>query len=91
MVQGPRTVDAMMLAEELDADWASIHVEQAPVIPETYRNLATGGSGATRDAWKYMRQEGAEAREMRPSRLVAIGRDVIQRIRRRMLHRRASA
>ena len=64
MGQGPRTVDAMMLAEELEANWSSIHIEQAPVIPGTYHHLATGGSGATREAWKYMRQAGAEAREL---------------------------
>jgi isoquinoline 1-oxidoreductase subunit beta len=63
MGQGPRTSEVMMLAEELDADWTSIRVEQAPVVPAIYRHLATGGSGATRDAWKYMRQAGAEARE----------------------------
>jgi isoquinoline 1-oxidoreductase subunit beta len=39
MGQGPRTVDTMMLADELEADWSTIRVEQAPVIPETYKNL----------------------------------------------------
>ena len=51
MGQGPRTVDTMMLADELEADWSSIRVEQAPVIPEIYRNLSTGGSGGTGAAW----------------------------------------
>jgi len=64
MGQGPRTVDTMMLAEELEADWATIRVEQAPVIPETYQNLHTGGSGGTASAWNYMRKVGAQAREM---------------------------
>ncbi len=41
MGQGARTVGAMMLAEELDADWASVRVEQAPVIPATYGHLGT--------------------------------------------------
>ena len=35
MGQGARTVDTMMLADELEADWSKIHVEQAPVIPGT--------------------------------------------------------
>jgi isoquinoline 1-oxidoreductase beta subunit len=64
MGQGPRTVDAMMLADELEADWSTIRVEQAPVIPETYKNLATGGSGGTATAWDNMRKVGAQAREM---------------------------
>jgi isoquinoline 1-oxidoreductase subunit beta len=64
MGQGPRTVDTMMLADELEADWSTIRVEQAPVIPETYKNLKTGGSGGTGTAWDYMRKVGAQAREM---------------------------
>src|SRR5437588_5080220 len=64
MGQGPRTVDTMMLADELEADWSTIQVEQAPVIPETYKNLHTGGSGGTGAAWTYMRKVGAQAREM---------------------------
>jgi isoquinoline 1-oxidoreductase beta subunit len=64
MGQGPRTVDTMMLADELEADWSKIRVEQAPVIPETYKNLSTGGSGGTGAAWNYMRKVGAQAREM---------------------------
>jgi isoquinoline 1-oxidoreductase beta subunit len=64
MGQGPRTVGAMMLADELEADWSTIRVEQAPVIPETYKNLATGGSGGTATAWDNMRKVGAQAREM---------------------------
>jgi isoquinoline 1-oxidoreductase beta subunit len=63
MGQGPRTTDIMLLAEELDADWATIRVEQAPVIPGTFQHLKTGGSGATREAWNYMRRAGAQARE----------------------------
>jgi CO/xanthine dehydrogenase Mo-binding subunit len=54
----------MMLADELEADWSTIRVEQAPVIPEIYQNLSTGGSGATETAWDYMRKAGAQAREM---------------------------
>jgi isoquinoline 1-oxidoreductase subunit beta len=64
MGQGARTVDTMMLADELEADWSKIRVEQAPVIPETYQNLATGGSGGTGRAWDYMRKVGAQAREI---------------------------
>lgn len=64
MGQGPRTADTMMLAEELEADWSMIRVEQAPVIPAVYQHLATGGSGGVGTAWGYMRQAGAQAREI---------------------------
>lgn len=64
MGQGPRTVDTMMLADELEADWSTIRVEQAPVIPAIYQNLSTGGSGGTGSAWNYIRKVGAQAREM---------------------------
>ena len=64
MGQGARTVDTMMLAEELEADWSTIRVEQAPVIPEIYQNLSTGGSGGTGAAWDYMPKVGAQAREI---------------------------
>ncbi len=62
--QGARTVDTIMLADELDADWDKIQVEQADVLPAVYRHLATGGSGGTASAWETMRQAGAQAREM---------------------------
>jgi len=64
MGQGPRTVDTMILADELEADWSTIRVEQAPVIPQVYRNLHPGGSGGTGSAWGYMRKVGAQAREL---------------------------
>ena len=64
MGQGPRTVDMMMLAEELEVDPANIQVEQAPVDQDIYKNLVTGGSGGTGSAWDYMRKVGAQAREM---------------------------
>jgi isoquinoline 1-oxidoreductase beta subunit len=55
MGQGPRSMESMLLAEELEADWTTIRVEQAPVIPEVYRHLVTGGSGGTRWAWDHLR------------------------------------
>jgi isoquinoline 1-oxidoreductase subunit beta len=64
MGQGTRTANAMMLADELEADWTAIRVEQAPTIPAIYQHLATGGSGGTEVTWIPMRQAGAQAREM---------------------------
>jgi isoquinoline 1-oxidoreductase subunit beta len=64
MGQGPRTVVPMMIADELEADWSTIRIEQAPTIPEIYKGLSTGGSGGVEDTWPSMRKVGAQAREM---------------------------
>jgi isoquinoline 1-oxidoreductase beta subunit len=64
MGQGTRTADVMMLADELEADWATIGVEQAPTLPEIYKHLHTGGSGGTEATWMPMRRAGAQAREL---------------------------
>jgi isoquinoline 1-oxidoreductase beta subunit len=62
--QGARTYTPMMIAEELEADWSTIRVEQAPTIPSVYQNLRTGGSGGVESIWTAMRQAGAQAREL---------------------------
>jgi len=43
--QGSRTYVPMMIAEELDVDWSTVVVEQAPTHPDIYENLHTAGSG----------------------------------------------
>ena len=62
--QGSRTYTPMMIAEELEVDWSTIHVEQAPTIPSIYHGLRTGGSGGVASTFTPMRQVGAQAREM---------------------------
>ncbi|HET9308550.1 MAG TPA: xanthine dehydrogenase family protein molybdopterin-binding subunit [Candidatus Sulfotelmatobacter sp.] len=62
--QGSRTYTPMMIAEELEVEWSSIHVEQAPTIPAIYQGLRTGGSGGVASTFTPMRQVGAQAREM---------------------------
>jgi isoquinoline 1-oxidoreductase subunit beta len=64
MGQGTRTANAMMLAEELDADWSTIRVEQAPTVPSVYKRLSTGGSGGTSVTWLPLRRAGAQARQL---------------------------
>src|SRR3989338_2765660 len=54
----------MILAEELDVDWASVRVEQARTDPRIYRSLGTGGSTSVRESFLPLRQAGAAAREM---------------------------
>jgi isoquinoline 1-oxidoreductase subunit beta len=62
--QGAWTALAMILAEELEADWAKIRLEQAPTISGVYEQTLTGGSSSVRKSWTSLRQAGAQAREM---------------------------
>ncbi|MFI4980878.1 MAG: molybdopterin cofactor-binding domain-containing protein, partial [Nevskiales bacterium] len=68
MGQGVLTAIPMLLAEELDADWSQVSVEQAPA-DKAYNNpmfgmQATGGSTTVRAHWEPLRKAGAAAREM---------------------------
>jgi isoquinoline 1-oxidoreductase subunit beta len=63
MGQGPRTSLAMILAEELDADWSRIVVEQAD-LDSKYGDMTTGGSLSIRSSWDPLRKAGATARNM---------------------------
>lgn len=68
MGQGVHTAIPMMVAEELDADWKTVRVEQAPV-DQAYANpafgmQATGGSTTVRGHWTVVREAGAAARAM---------------------------
>jgi isoquinoline 1-oxidoreductase beta subunit len=59
---------AMILAEELDADWSRVQAEFAPAAPAYFNPMfgrqATGGSTATRAFWTPLRTAGATAREL---------------------------
>jgi isoquinoline 1-oxidoreductase beta subunit len=68
MGQGVHMGIASLVAEELDADWKTVKLEQAPV-DKAYNNpifgmQATGGSTAIRGHYEPMRKAGAAAREM---------------------------
>ena len=68
MGQGVLTAIPQLMAEELDADWALVSVEQAPVSAAfnnpAFGMQATGGSTTVRGHWDVMRQAGATARAM---------------------------
>src|SRR3979411_2935709 len=69
MGQGIYTGVAMVLAEELDADFSSVVLEHAPANEKLYANpafgiQATGGSTSLRVFWKPLREAGASARAM---------------------------
>lgn len=70
MGQGVRTSLAMILAEELDADWSRIKLVQASPGP-VFDDLGTGGSDSVRDGWRTLRKAGAAAREMLTSAAAA--------------------
>jgi isoquinoline 1-oxidoreductase subunit beta len=63
MGQGPRTSLAMILAEELDADWARVSVEQAD-LDAKFGDMTTGGSLSVRSSWDPLRQAAAATRQM---------------------------
>src|SRR5437764_1203992 len=65
MGQGSQTGLAMILAEELEADWANVRLGPVPENPAGWsRRMATGGSTAIRTSWDPLRKAGATAREM---------------------------
>jgi isoquinoline 1-oxidoreductase beta subunit len=63
MGQGVRTSMTMLVAEELDADWSAIRIQQAPTS-EAYGEERTQGSTSVRMSWQILRQAGATARAM---------------------------
>ena len=69
MGQGTTTGLATLVAEELDADWASLRSEWAPSDAATYGNMfmgaqGTGGSTSIANSYLQYRQAGAATRAM---------------------------
>lgn len=64
MGQGIRTSLPMVVADELDANWWHVKVEQAPGDEEKYGNQDTDGSRSMRHFFMPMRRVGAAARQM---------------------------
>lgn len=68
MGQGIMTGIAMLIAEELDADWDTVRAEFAPAATAYFNPLMrrqhTGGSTAVRGFWEVVRKAGAVGRDM---------------------------
>ena len=68
--QGSHAGLAAIVAEELDADWSKVVVEQAPAnaklygTPMMFGMQGTGGSSAINSSWTLLRTAGAAARAM---------------------------
>ena len=62
--QGIKTAFPLIIAEELDAKWSDVIVEQAPVNPAVYGRQSAGGSRSIPDSWDQLRRAGAVARSM---------------------------
>ena len=62
--QGIKTAFAVIVAEELDADWKKVVVKQANLDAKRYERQLTGGSGAIKHSWERLRKAGATAKQL---------------------------
>ena len=62
--QGIKTSFGVIIADELDADWNHVTMEQADINPKVYGSQGAGGSTSIPRAWNQLRQAGAGAKAM---------------------------
>ncbi len=92
MGTGVRTSLPLIVAEEMEADWSRVKVQQAPGDEVKYGNQDTDGSRSTRHYLIPMRQIGASARTHAGSRrrqtLGRAGRPRSRRVNHEVVHSR---
>lgn len=62
--QNVKTSMPMIVAEELDVDWANVIVEQAGLNTTSFSRQVAGGSQSIRQSWQGLRMAGATAKQM---------------------------
>ncbi|MFN3136244.1 MAG: xanthine dehydrogenase family protein molybdopterin-binding subunit [Allomuricauda sp.] len=62
--QNVKTSMPMIVADEMDANWDMVVVEQAPLDTDRYTRQFIGGSQAIRQSWERLRLAGASAKYM---------------------------
>jgi isoquinoline 1-oxidoreductase beta subunit len=62
--QGIKTAFPLIIAEELDAAWSDVKVEQALIMPDIYGRQSAGGSTSIPSNWDQLRKAGGVARAM---------------------------
>ena len=62
--QGIKTSFGVIIADELDADWNHVVMEQAEINSKVYGYQGAGGSTSIPRAWDQLRQAGASAKAM---------------------------
>ncbi|MEL6122584.1 MAG: molybdopterin cofactor-binding domain-containing protein [Bacteroidota bacterium] len=62
--QNVKTSMPMIVAEELEADWDMVQVEQTGLNTEWYQRQVAGGSQSIRAEWDALRKAGATAKTM---------------------------